>query len=50
MKRKPKHLDVDFISGLGPLSAEEDHMLSEYLKKQNLKAAKRKVQGKAASA
>lgn len=44
MKRISKELDVDFIGGQGPLTKDEEQAISEYIKKQKLLKAKKKIQ------
>jgi hypothetical protein len=55
MKTKTKELDVDFMGGQGPLTKEEEEIISSYLKSQKIlktktatskrkNAAKRKVE------
>ena len=55
MKTKTKELDVDFMGGQGPLTKEEEEIISNYLKNQKIlktkkatssrkNAAKRKVE------
>lgn len=55
MKTKTKELDVDFMGGQGPLTKEEEEIISSYLKNQKIlktktatssrkHAAKRKVE------
>lgn len=39
MKTKQNELDVDFIGGQGELTSEEEKALSDYFKKQKLKAS-----------
>jgi hypothetical protein len=36
MKTKTKELDVDFIGGQGPLTKEEEELISNYLKNQKI--------------
>ncbi|MBK7691027.1 MAG: hypothetical protein IPK62_04665 [Bacteroidetes bacterium] len=36
MKTKNKELDVDFIGGQGPLTTEEEHAVTEFIKNQKL--------------
>jgi len=43
MKSKSKELDVDFIGGQGPLTKAEEQAISEYIKKQKLLIAKKKI-------
>ncbi len=38
--KKKKELDVDFIGGQGPLTKEEEKLLSEYIQKQKNKKNK----------
>ncbi len=33
MKNTGKHLDVDIVGGLGPMTKEEEKLLSEYITK-----------------
>ena len=44
MKSNNKDLDVDIIGGLGPLTAEEEKLISEYIQAQKLKAAKTEIE------
>ena len=44
MKTKKNELDVDFIGGHGELTSEEEKALSDYFKKQKLKASANKKQ------
>lgn len=43
MKSKSKGLDVDFIGGQGPLTKEEEQAISEFIKRQKLMRAKKKI-------
>jgi hypothetical protein len=39
--KKAKELDVDFIGGQGPLTKEEEKLISEYIRQDKLKRAKK---------
>lgn len=41
MKHKSKELDVDFIGGQGPLTKDEEHAISEFIKAQKLLRVKK---------
>jgi len=43
MKTKKIELDLDFISGLGPLIAEEEKALNDFLKQRKLSSRKNLV-------
>lgn len=43
MKTKKIELDVDFIGGLGPLIAEEEKALNDFLKQRKLSSRKNLV-------
>ena len=43
MKRNKKELDVDFIGGHSPLTNEEAHAISEYIKSKKSKTTRRKL-------
>ncbi|MCK9640546.1 MAG: hypothetical protein M0R39_11620 [Prolixibacteraceae bacterium] len=49
MKRKPAELDVDFIGGQDPMTKEEEHAISEYIKAHKLLGAKKPTKVKKAS-
>lgn len=40
-KKKQKELDVDFIGGQGPLTKNEEHAISEFIKAQKLLRVKK---------
>ena len=49
--KKQKELDVDFIGGQGPLTKNEEHAISEFIKAQKLlrvkkQASKTKTKGR----
>lgn len=43
MKNKSTELDVDFIGGQGPLTKDEEQLISEFIRAQKLLKAPKKV-------
>ncbi len=50
MKENKKELDVDFIGGLGPLTKEEEKIISEFIKASKERSQKQKARQKTRTA